>query len=515
MEPQEAIISFFKNKISLQQKITFISTLIIGCIAHLFALTNVLHNYDDIRCTPGGAGAGVASGRWIIGLINGVWNKYWGVYNLTFFNGIVVLVLISASACIVVRIFEVRNIVNCILIGGVLITFPSITSMLFFTFTAPYYGLAIFLSVLAVAVYKKKYGVIVSAACIACSMGIYQAYLPLVITLFILLLLVECIRNQWKISNTIINGIKALIPIILGLIAYFGILKFFLYYYQIELDKYQGIDSMGQFELKTLPGLIKKCFRNTLFLFKEEYCSINHTGVIKLGALILMICMLVFVIYSLYYRHAGIQNVLSVILLGAFLVIGANSIEIMCPGSSIYCLMVYSMAGLICAPILLSELCAEIQNKVRGKFINIWQWVLILTGACVILNYAWQANGNYMSSYYTTKQTVSYFQALVTRIKSVDGYSDQYPVAFIGENYEDESFENSWANTPFWYGGLSPILINRYSRDWFMQNYLGYFYTPASEEIVQKLESETKDMPSYPDSGSIKVIDGTVVVKRG
>ena len=48
-----------------------------------------------------------------------------------------------------------------------------------------------------------------------------------------------------------------------------------------------------------------------------------------------------------------------------------------------------------------------------------------------------------------------------------------------------------------------------------MQNYLGYFYTPASEEIVQKLESETKDMPSYPDSGSIKVIDGTVVVKRG
>ena len=243
----------------------------------MFALTNVLHNYDDIRCTPGGAGAGVASGRWIIGLINGVWNKYWGVYNLTFFNGIVVLVLISASACIVVRIFEVRNIVNCILIGGVLITFPSITSMLFFTFTAPYYGLAIFLSVLAVAVYKKKYGVIVSAACIACSMGIYQAYLPLVITLFILLLLVECIRNQWKISNTIINGIKALIPIILGLIAYFGILKFFLYYYQIELDKYQGIDSMGQFELKTLPGLIKKCFRNTLFLFKEEYCSINQS----------------------------------------------------------------------------------------------------------------------------------------------------------------------------------------------------------------------------------------------
>ena len=120
-----------------------------------------------------------------------------------------------------------------------------------------------------------------------------------------------------------------------------------------------------------------------------------------------------------------------------------------------------------------------------------------------------------MSSYYTTKQTVSYFQTLVTRIKSVEGYSDQYPVAFIGENYEDKSFENSWASTPFWYGGLSTILINRYSRDWFMSNYLGYTYETVSDEMLQKLEVETKDMPSYPDSGSIAVIDGVVVVKRG
>ena len=31
----------------------------------------------------------------------------------------------------------------------------------------------------------------------------------------------------------------------------------------------------------------------------------------------------------------------------------------------------------------------------------------------------------------------------------------------------------------------------------------------------KKLEMEAKDMPSYPDSESIKVIDGVVVVKRG
>lgn len=48
-----------------------------------------------------------------------------------------------------------------------------------------------------------------------------------------------------------------------------------------------------------------------------------------------------------------------------------------------------------------------------------------------------------------------------------------------------------------------------------MSNYLGYTYETVSDEMLQKLEVETKDMPSYPDSGSIAVIDGVVVVKRG
>lgn len=47
-----------------------------------------------------------------------------------------------------------------------------------------------------------------------------------------------------------------------------------------------------------------------------------------------------------------------------------------------------------------------------------------------------------------------------------------------------------------------------------MSSYLGYFYEPVSDEVQKKLKMETKDMPSYPDSGSIKVIDGVVIVKR-
>ena len=48
-----------------------------------------------------------------------------------------------------------------------------------------------------------------------------------------------------------------------------------------------------------------------------------------------------------------------------------------------------------------------------------------------------------------------------------------------------------------------------------MFSYLGYSYEPVSDEVQKKAGMEAKDMPSYPDSESIKVIDGVVVVKRG
>ena len=160
-------------------------------------LTNVLNNYDNIKCIPIGAGSGVSSGRWMLSLVNDVWHKFWGVYNFTLFNGLVSILFVVLSACIIVHIFDVKDFLNCVLIGGMLISFPSITSMLFFTYTAPYYSLAIFLSVVAVLFWKKwKFGFVISACCIACSMGIYQAYLPLTITLFVLLLLVQCIEKS-------------------------------------------------------------------------------------------------------------------------------------------------------------------------------------------------------------------------------------------------------------------------------------------------------------------------------
>lgn len=44
-------------------KYTFLTSMLVGLAAHLFALTNVLQNYDNISQTPTGVGTGITSGR--------------------------------------------------------------------------------------------------------------------------------------------------------------------------------------------------------------------------------------------------------------------------------------------------------------------------------------------------------------------------------------------------------------------------------------------------------------------
>ena len=50
---------------------------------------------------------------------------------------------------------------------------------------------------------------------------------------------------------------------------------------------------------------------------------------------------------------------------------------------------------------------------------------------------------------------------------------------------------------------------------WREKFYLGYSYISATEEEKRKVELKAYNMPDYPRDGSIKIIDGIIVVKNG
>ena len=147
-------------------------------------------------------------------------------------------------------------------------------------------------------------------------------------------------------------------------------------------------------------------------------------------------------------------------------------------------------------------------------------------------------NTCYMKLEVCQTQAISYFTTLITRIKSVEGYKDELPVAYINAyDKQDETipyikeYDNLTAVYPYRIADLLSTpektalmksgysdhgyLINNYAWIYFMKIWCGY--EPQLVEKGDRLKLETlpeiRNMPQYPDDGSIKIIDGVVVVK--
>lgn len=104
------------------------------------------------------------------------------------------------------------------------------------------------------------------------------------------------------------------------------------------------------------------------------------------------------------------------------------------------------------------------------------------------------------------------------RIQSVEGYSPDLPVAYV----------NEWNKNPgsLWIGFINSDdyriaaynydnIINLYNWESYMQMWCGYMAPRVSQETLSNYLAmpEVQKMPSYPAEGSIKIIDGVIVVK--
>ena len=96
---------------------TMIGAVLSAILAHSFGIVNVIKNWDNAHLLRG-SGAGLTSGRWALSLMDQFLSKCWGgVWNLQFYNGILTIVFLALSSYIVVKIFDVKDLMFCALWG--------------------------------------------------------------------------------------------------------------------------------------------------------------------------------------------------------------------------------------------------------------------------------------------------------------------------------------------------------------------------------------------------------------
>ena len=499
--------------ISNRMRVTMKAAVVCGLIAHLFALTNIVQNGDNVIVN--GYGAGIISGRWFLSVLGDFVGKVWGNYNLPFFNGILTIIFLSIAAGVVTEIFNIKSNVLCAIWGGLFLCFPTVTSALFYRFTTPYYAVAILLTICSVwCIQKRKKFIILAPVLSACALGIYQAFYPMMATMLVLLLIQKILQPDSDVKEIVKEGFLYLGILLTTLIVYFCCLKICLELYNVSLTSYQEINDMGRLSLKELPRLFGSAYLNFFRLLIDDYCGISATLILRIVFWFLGIVSVLMIVWYLYITRRDLKIIASTIALCLLFPLALNSIIIMCPNSEIYTLMVYASVFIFLMPMLLLDLLGESRDFVKISYFTIIRKSSILVLTIAIINYIWLSNGNYTSMYYTTRQTENYYNSLVTQVKMTEGYNPFMPWVFVGDKINDPLFVNPWQEK-FNYGGNFKELINEYSRFQFLELYLGYKIPFVSEEEKASLEKDpfVREMPCYPSDGSITVYQDKVVIK--
>jgi hypothetical protein len=277
------------------------------------------------------------------------------------------------------------------------------------------------------------------------------------------------------------------------------------------LNTYKGISSMGSFDVSRIPDIFSKIVINFFGIFLNNNIEISYNLVTKVMFLVLHIISISFVILQTVrlFRYKDKLKALLYVVFALCYVLAINGIYFMCE-DGIYSLMYFSYVFMMILPLCLLDRGFEIYGNgaiVMAEYVTV---IFLMAGiAC----YCHFANGEYLSMDLSYRQAENYYNTLITQIKSTQGYEDTMPIAMVGNEIQDATLYRNDILSDFEMSGRDNSLVDSYSSLYFIKYYCGFDaeYVDISQAgIDQKMVDE---MPSYPADGSIKVINGTVVVK--
>lgn len=180
----ESISKFIKEKSKKEYIYAFAFAFILGLAIHAYKLLNYLPNHDSMYNFYADQNI-LGSGRWLLSIACG-FSSY---FDLPWVTGLLSLVFIALTSVAVVKLFNIKNSFVIFLSAGILVAFPSTTEILCFGFTADGYFLSMLLAALAAValtyIQKPVARILLSAALLCCSCGIYQAYISFFLVLAI------------------------------------------------------------------------------------------------------------------------------------------------------------------------------------------------------------------------------------------------------------------------------------------------------------------------------------------
>lgn len=507
------IKEFKINEIPLRYRVCFFASLIWGLLAHGFMLANKLSYHDDINNF--GVGATFHFGRWMLSVFGVSSRVLFGTSNfsLPWFSGIVCILVLAFAACYIIKIFDIKKPVFCVALAGVIVAFPSITAVFGFMFFGIHYCIDVFFTVLSVYFFSRKKNLtdfLFGGIFFTWAIGIYQSLISFELTLLILVMIKRSLDEERTFKEFFKEGLYYVGCCILSLIAYLLITKITCAVMNEPLADYKGISNFGVTSVSGYISRVARAYKVSLLIALDSHSNVFPTYTMKIIWWLLLIFEFVYLIYDSIKRKS-VSNLIQKLILFLLLPLGLGFTYVMSESVSVLQMFSETVPFILCAIIAEKYICSE-NNKVKILTVSA-SIVLLFSG----IYYARFANICYFKLDFQQQQAIGYYTNMITRIQSLEGYSDELPVAVLNiENISDKNI--SYVKqydfvTVIPYNDSQEQFLSNYKWDDFMKMWCGY--EPDYIEDTTEVENNpiVKDMPHYPDYGSVRIVDGVIVVK--
>ena len=494
-----------------QWKICFFSAIFTGLAAHLYKITNWLPNWDSLVFRYDAQNM-TALGRWFLPVVC----SFSSFYDLPFLNGLIAILFHALGAVCICRILNIQKNITAGLIGAVIVSFPTVTSVMMYAYVADGYSISFFLSTLAALfMTKEKPRYLLAAVVLALSSGIYQAYITVTIMLVLLKLIDGIIYENIPIRTLFKKSIFMLLTGVSGVVLYAVILKILLRVMSTDLLDYQGISDSASLSSIDLYGslyVIKETFLDFFFDFSK---GLNLFVLLNVFVVLFTVAHYIKYIIKgkLYKKITGIPVIL---ILSVMLVVGAGALAFINAGIDYHNLMLMGFAIFYLFFVILYERGTD-ANKIHAC---IKCWAVLLTTLGIILNQTVIANISYHKAQMAYEKSFGVLVRIADRIEQTPGAAECEEILVLGalDNSKDYS-----VNLPPDITGITDGYIIRADDETVGQSvlcstlndYCETDYSFVSGEKKQKMteNEEVQSMAQWPEKGCVAVVDDILVIK--
>lgn len=516
MKLDKAIVRMW-NKISVQCKAAFFGAVIIGLLDYLYTITNHFLTLDSMWNLYSSQDM-ISSGRQFLTYACSI-SSY---FDLPAVNGLLAILYLGITAALVVYIYEIKSNVLSVIVGGLIVTFPAVSSTFCYTYTVDGYMLSLLLVTLAfVFTEKYRFGWIPAAVLIGISLGIYQAYYSFIIVLCITKLLLYLVYEK-KIRDILTKALRYVLAGVIGYLLYVITLKLMLAIKNVALSGYQGSANVLGFELKTIPVNIYKATRN-FFSFLKSMNVLTATRTMRIAlAVILLLGFVGYLFVFIKNRvYKSVAKVLMILFLAAITPAAATLVMVMAPDSYFHVLMRMPWVLFFVFALCIAERICE-ESEIDKKWIlpgrQVMSGAIVICSAAMVFQFmvmqgivAYNMNEKY-------EKTYGFCLRVIDRLEAQETYQYGDKVAIIGGVRDYNFYPPTSITDPYvgWYFGVNGELCVSSNEDFqaFCSHYLGFAYVQADKNEIEEIlnKPEYLEMDNFPKENSIGKIDDVWVI---